>query len=89
MARGVKRTIPGPDDYPGKHYFWVDESEARMLYLEHERRSAQYIADRLNAEFPQPLVLTRSAVIAKMWRMRGGAKYRVKAPFSPASYRGL
>jgi len=67
----VARVIPGPDDYPGKHFIWTPEAEQRLMALDSSDIQAKVAVEILNKEFRQPVLLTTNAVIGKLNRMRG------------------
>jgi hypothetical protein len=66
----VQRRLPGPDEYPGKHFVWNDAATARMIQLVEGNTSCGKTADILNVEFAQPIKLTRCSVISKINRIR-------------------
>ena len=79
MAK-VRRKVPGPKDYPGKHYVWTVENERHLTTLLKTAMSMERIAAAMNWDFPQAVRVTKSSIVGKLFRMgeRRGAKHNGK-----------
>jgi hypothetical protein len=80
----LDKVIDEQNAYYGKVYKWTRKATRRALELDimsiRGAPNRRRIADILNKEFPQPVLLTEDAVTAKIWRMRGNRSIPSRKP---------
>ena len=74
-----EKKIPGPNDYPGKHYVWNFRNELHLTELLKTTMTMEQIAAAMNRDCPQPVRLTKNSIVGKLFRLentRGMASKR-------------